>query len=133
MQRFAPSLTVKDPKLAGALAAVGVPPDPRGFEDSFTHDGRRFSCWHFLSQTIDGADQTRALVAAWLNPEEWNRAHPTHRFAYVMIAYKNTEILLKRARNREPYFILQQGSSVAVVNPSAAQGDQDVILQKIGI
>ena len=133
MKRFEASLTVKDPKLAGALAAVGVPPDPRGFEDSFAHDGRRFSCWHFLGQTVDGLDQTRALVAAWMDPENWNRANPTHRFAYVMIAYKNTDILLNRARGKDPYFIIQQGPSVAVVNPAASRADQDVILQKIGI
>ena len=131
--RLAPALTVRDCNLAGALASVGVPPDPRGFEDTFNQDGRTFHCWHFLAQTIDGADRTIDLINAWNNPEDFNRKNPLHRFSFVMMAFKNARHLRKRAASREGYYLLRRGSSVAMVDPGAPREMQDVILQKIGL
>ena len=133
MERFAKALTVRDVGLAAALATYGVPPDPRGFEDHFDMDGRRYHCWHFLDRAAHSGELTLALVAAGKNPEEFNAKNPTHPFSYIMIYAKNRAGLVERCTKNAPKYLISRGKSVALVDPSAPRDIQETILAKIGV
>ena len=130
--RFSPALTVRDCGLAAALAAYHVPPDPRGFEDVFDVDGRRFYCWHFLDRT-PGGELTVDLIKAWGSPEEFNEKHPRHPWAYIMIYERNKQGLRERCAKNKPKFLIQRGESLALVDPRAPRATQEAILARIGI
>ena len=133
MERFSKALTVHDLSLAAALAAYHVPPDPRGFEDHFDMEGRRFFCWHFLDRTTHTGELTVDLIAAWANPEEFNSKHPAHAWAYIMIAFKNRDHLRERCAKNVPKFLINNGRSYALIDPKASREIQEAIMVKIGI
>ncbi len=133
MDRFAKTLTVHDLSLAAALVSYNVPPDPRGFEDHFDMEGRRFFCWHFLDRTTHSNELTVDLIAAWKDPDAFNAKHPTHPWSYVMIAFKNREHLRQRCAKNAPKYILQRGGAWGVVDPASKRSTQETILAKIGI
>jgi len=133
MERFAKSLTVRDLGLAAALAAYHVPPDPRGFEDHFDLDGRRYHCWHFMDRATHTNELTVDLIAAWQSPDEWNAKHPAHPWAYIMIAFRNKEHLRERCTRNAPKYLICRGQSFAIVDPAASRDAQEKILTKIGI
>ena len=133
MERFAKTLTVRDLSLAAALVAYHVPPDPRGFEDHFDVEGRRFFAWHFLARTTHTGELTVDLIAAWAEPDAFNVKHPRHTWSYIMISFKNREHLRERCSKNAPKYIIQKGKSVAVVDPASPRSTQEIILAKIGI
>lgn len=133
MERFAKALTVHDLTLAAALAAYHVPPDPRGFEDHFDMEGRRFFCWHFMDRTTHSGELTVDLIEAWKDPESFNSKHPTHSWSYVMIAFMNRDHLRERCSKNAPKFLINRGSSFALIDPSAPKDIQETIMLKIGI
>ena len=133
MERFAKALTVHDLSLAAALAAYHVPPDPRGFEDHFDMEGRRFFCWHFMDRTTHSGELTMDLIAAWADPEAFNAKFPKHAWSYVMIAFKNRDHLRDRCSKNAPKFLINRGSSFALIDPGSPKDIQETIMLKIGI
>lgn len=133
MERFAKTLTVQDISLAAALVAYDVPPDPRGFEDHFDVDGRRFFNWHFLDRTTESGERTVDLIAAWADPDAFNAKHPRHPWSYMMIMLKNRAHLRERCSKNAPKYIIQRGKSKAVIDPASPRSTQETILAKIGI
>ena len=133
MEQYDRSLSIRDYNLAGGMASLGILPDPRGFEDTFAHEGRRFSCWHFLQQDAAGLYNARELIAGWDRPEEFNRKHPTHPWSYYMMGVRNAAGLRERCTKNAAKFILQRGPSVAIVDPESPRDIQETILGKLGI
>ena len=133
MDRFAKTLTVRDLSLAAALFSYNVPPDPRGFEDHFELDGRRYHCWHFMPATTTTGEKTADLIRAWENPDEWNAKFPNHTWSFIMIAFRNREHLRERCTKNAPKFLISRGSSMALIDPNSRRSTQETILTKIGI
>tara|TARA_R100000808_G_scaffold25077_1_gene61412 strand:+ start:6815 stop:7222 length:408 start_codon:yes stop_codon:yes gene_type:complete len=131
--KYAPSLTVSDVNLASALATYYVPPDPRGFEDHFEENGRRYYCWHFLDRTSHTGELTQELIAAWADPEAFNEKFPNHPFSFIMLYERNRQGLRERCTKNAPKLLVRKGPSLAVVDPKQSREDQEYILAKIGI
>jgi len=130
--KYSPSLSTTDPYLAGFLASYYVPPDPRGFETSFNHEGRTLRQWHFSPHTKTG-EQTAALTQGWKDPGAFNAADPLHPFSFYMVALQNAKALLQRCADRSPVYLIEKGPKIALVDTHAPRGVQDTILQKLGV
>lgn len=120
-----------NPKLAAALAAIGIPFDRKPlFKLSMTGATPDRWCWCFAPASECGKHKTDELIAAWSDPE-WVNANPDHPFAYIKVAFQNHRFLLDLVKQGTTLGVVEYRGKYGLIPTHLAQKEADVYLARL--
>jgi hypothetical protein len=124
------SLETTNSKLAGALAAVGIPLRVDTPVKRLTgHGGDRF-CFFFQEISPCGQFKTKELILAW-NDEDWHTRNPHHPFAYIKVAFQNKEALTDYVNKQVPTYCADKNGKLAFLPITASAELEKKVFQKL--